>query len=284
MSRWFRIYDSALDDPKVQRLPPALFKTWINLLCVASRNDGRLPKVCDIAFLLRMDEKATALAMASLLSAGLIDKDEKGYFPHNWNARQYKSDDVTGRVRKHRMKRVGNVSCNVSSAVTETLAETPPDTDTETETEKEVVNTTSLLVVPMNSAVDDPANWLENEIAKAFFEFGEFVPNTRRAATWVAMGYDPTLALAVVRESLARKPAGINSLKYFDQAIANAHGAKPLPREVSHVRQAPQSVQQAAHELYDEVCAGIEERRREAALRDATHDHAPRLLSAGGGV
>ena len=30
MSRWFRFYDAALDDPKVQRLPPAIFKlTWV---------------------------------------------------------------------------------------------------------------------------------------------------------------------------------------------------------------------------------------------------------------
>ena len=50
MSRWFRFYDEALDDPKVQRLAPHLFKTWINLLCLASKEDGTMPSNDDIAF------------------------------------------------------------------------------------------------------------------------------------------------------------------------------------------------------------------------------------------
>ena len=54
MSRWFRFYDEALDDPKVQRLAPHLFKTWINLLCLASKEDGTMPSNDDIAFRLRI--------------------------------------------------------------------------------------------------------------------------------------------------------------------------------------------------------------------------------------
>jgi len=34
---WFRFYNDALDNPKVQLLPSDLFKTWVNLLCIASR-------------------------------------------------------------------------------------------------------------------------------------------------------------------------------------------------------------------------------------------------------
>jgi len=31
--RWFRFYAESVNDPKVQRLPAHLFKTWVNILC-----------------------------------------------------------------------------------------------------------------------------------------------------------------------------------------------------------------------------------------------------------
>ena len=134
MSRWFRLYDEMLDDPKAQRLPPQDFKTWINLLCLASRNDGKLPCISDIAFALRMSDNDAVTMVERLHIAGLIDKRNGGpdgfrYFPHGWDKRQYKSDNSAERVKRHREKRNGdgNVSCNVT--------ETPPDTETDTETE-----------------------------------------------------------------------------------------------------------------------------------------------------
>ena len=134
MSRWFRLYDEMLDDPKAQRLPPQDFKIWINLLCLASRNDGKLPCISDIAFALRISENDAVTMVERLHIAGLIDKRNGGpdgfhYSPHGWEKRQYKSDNSADRVKKHREKRNGecNVSCNVT--------ETPPDTETDTDTE-----------------------------------------------------------------------------------------------------------------------------------------------------
>lgn len=134
MSRWFRLYDEMLDDPKAQRLPPQDFKIWINLLCLASRNDGKLPCISDIAFALRISENDAVTVVERLHIAGLIDKRNGGpdgfrYSPHGWDKRQYKSDNSADRVKKHREKRNGecNVSCNVT--------ETPPDTETDTDTE-----------------------------------------------------------------------------------------------------------------------------------------------------
>lgn len=135
MSRWFRLYDEMLDDPKAQRLPPQDFKIWINLLCLASRNDGKLPCISDIAFALRISENDAVTMVERLHIAGLIDKRNGGpdgfrYSPHGWEKRQYKSDNSADRVKKHREKRNGecNVSCNVT--------ETPPDTETDTDTDK----------------------------------------------------------------------------------------------------------------------------------------------------
>ena len=47
---WFRVHDDLVDDPKVQRLAPELFKALINLWCLASQNRGILPPIEDIVF------------------------------------------------------------------------------------------------------------------------------------------------------------------------------------------------------------------------------------------
>lgn len=127
MSRWFRFYAEALDDPKVQKLEPSTFKHWVNLLCLAAKNDGVLPSQEDIAFALRIDEIACQSLLDRLLIAGLIDILKGGpngsrIAPHAWSQRQYKSDVSTDRVKRYR-ERSRNVSV------------TPPDTETDTETD-----------------------------------------------------------------------------------------------------------------------------------------------------
>ena len=40
--RWFRMYDEVVDHPKVQRLSDRAFRAWVNLMCLASRGEGRI--------------------------------------------------------------------------------------------------------------------------------------------------------------------------------------------------------------------------------------------------
>lgn len=125
MSRWFRFYDDALNDPKAQRLDGETFKLWVNILCVASRNEGRLPPIADLAFALRIDENACETVVERLRNGGLIATRNGGangsfYAPHKWEERQYKSDTSTSRVKRFRER-------------SKTVSETPPDTDTETD-------------------------------------------------------------------------------------------------------------------------------------------------------
>jgi hypothetical protein len=127
MSRWFRMYDSVLDDPKVQRLPERFFKVWVNVLCVASRNEGVLPPIVDLAFMLRMSADETEAAIQALKQAGLLDSDQDIISPHKWAERQYKSDTSTDRVKRFRER---------STKQPETVSVTPPDTDTDTEQKK----------------------------------------------------------------------------------------------------------------------------------------------------
>lgn len=117
MTRWFRMYTNVVHDPKVQKLAPRLFKTWVNLLCIAGQNEGKLPPLSDLSFMLHLSEPKIEIQLKELEAAGLIDDGR----PHNWNSRQFKSDVSTARVKRFRER-------------SETVSETPSEqnrTDTE---------------------------------------------------------------------------------------------------------------------------------------------------------
>jgi len=99
---WFRFYTNALDNPKVQRLSPLLFKVWVNLLCIARLNGGVIPPSETISFRLRMTDKALGDSIDKLIEKRLIDITSKGMQPHDWEGHQYESDSCTERVRRFR--------------------------------------------------------------------------------------------------------------------------------------------------------------------------------------
>lgn len=134
MSRWFRMYDDLLDDPKVQRLPPDLFKAWVNLLCLASRNNGNLPCVGDIAFALRIDEAVAGQIVGALADRGLLDECNDEVKPHNWNSRQFKSDRDDTAAERQRAKRERDRMRSEENVTRDTsVTSRPPETDTDTE-------------------------------------------------------------------------------------------------------------------------------------------------------
>lgn len=121
MSRWFRMYDDVINDPKVMRLAPAMRWQWVAVLCAASKNGGAVPSVADLAFSLRMSEDEASAILGALQMAGLVDDVEGGLVPHNWEGRQYQSDTSAERMRRHRDKKRGeqsDVTSNVTSDVT----------------------------------------------------------------------------------------------------------------------------------------------------------------------
>ncbi len=121
--RWFRVYEEILDDPKVQKLEPSLFKMWVNVLALASRNDGVLPPMEDCVFAFRETEDTVSLAFIALEMAGLLKRKNGRISPNGWEKRQYKTETSTERVKRFRekMKRA---------------TETPSESETESETEK----------------------------------------------------------------------------------------------------------------------------------------------------
>jgi hypothetical protein len=121
MSRWFRFYSDAIRKPKVARLSDKDFRLWVELLTIASENDGLIPPLEDVKHLLNRRLDHLSSAVKRLISGSLIDSLEDGYEPHGWCKYQYKSDTSNERVKKHREK------CNVTV--------TPPETETDTETD-----------------------------------------------------------------------------------------------------------------------------------------------------
>lgn len=155
---WFRLYGEVLEDPKVQRLNGESFKGWVNLLCLACKRGGRFPRD-EVAFSLRLPDKKADELINILLKADLIEIEGETIIPHNWEGRQFRSDDVTERSRKFRERKkgeIGNVPSNGDATlhatskdrskerspqqpenVSATADATPPDTETESETETE---------------------------------------------------------------------------------------------------------------------------------------------------
>ena len=124
MSTWFRLYNEVLDDPKAQMLPPEIFKHWINLLCLACRNDGKGHKVPDVSFALRLAFHETERVLKLLKEKCFMECKNGLWRPQNWDKRQYKSDTSTERVKRFRQR-------------SKSVAVTAPETEAETETDTE---------------------------------------------------------------------------------------------------------------------------------------------------
>lgn len=127
MNTWFRMYNEVHSDPKVQTLPPILFRAWVNLMCLANMNGDVLPPIKDVAYRLHLSEAKAHELILTLIDKNLFEERTDGNIqPHNWNNRQFKSDVSTERVKQFRERQR-----NVSGTVTETPSDTDTDTDTE---------------------------------------------------------------------------------------------------------------------------------------------------------
>jgi hypothetical protein len=156
MSRWFRVYDDVINDPKILKLPEESRWHWIALLCVASKNDGALPSTEDVAISLRVKTSAAAAIIAGLKSAGLLDLVDGRYVPHNWNGRQFKSDVSNERVKRFRDRQRN---------VTETVTVTPPETEADTE-QKQKKKETREAALSSDFEFEDFWNLWPNKVGK----------------------------------------------------------------------------------------------------------------------
>jgi len=199
MSRWFRSYADTHRNPKVARLSDADFRLWHELLCVAAENDGQIPPLDDLKYLLNRRLDHLSKALQRLISGGLIDALEVGYEPRNWDERQYKSDTSTDRVQKFRAKR--NVSV------------TPPDTDTDTDSSVSKDTSPRQWALPLGVSKQVWTDFLKNRKRKR-------MPNTDTA--WKKFTDDLTRVSAAT---------GIPPPQLVEQCTAKGWGGIYDPRE-----------------------------------------------------
>lgn len=157
MSRWFRFYDDAINDPKVQRLSAEMFRAWVNMLCLASKYGGAIPKA-DIAFALRATEKGAAAIVDYLMDRDLLEDRGDFITPHNWDARQYKSDvtDPTAASRQKKYRdRKRNADRNADRNASVTVTDTRADTETEQRIDSADPTHAEFLLIAKTDA-DDP--------------------------------------------------------------------------------------------------------------------------------
>lgn len=227
MSRWFRFYDDALNDPKVQALSPVLFKFWVNLLCVASRNDGLIPPLSELKASLKARSDYVEAHLNELIKLGLIDLSGDRFEPHNWRKRQYKSDISTPRVKRFR-------------SVSKTVSETPPDTDTDTETDSSIVQIADLNATKSarkKRTCDDPL----------FIEFYSAYPR-RQSKQDAIKAYAQVRKSGVAHESIMR---GLDRAKRGDRRFRDPQFT-PLPASwlrAGGFDDEPDSNQQSAERL-----------------------------------
>lgn len=96
-----------VNNRKVQTLPDATFKFWVNLLCITkdTQRDGLIPSIEDISFKLRITKKAVERHLKIIRDANLLDTTVIGEELHDWDELQAKSDgDPTARDRKARQR------------------------------------------------------------------------------------------------------------------------------------------------------------------------------------
>jgi hypothetical protein len=266
MSRWWRAYDEAVDDPKLILLSDKAHRAWFCLMCVASANGGVLPDIKIVAVKLRTTPQRAAAALAELVQAGLFDQREDGKFePHNWSVRQYKSD-VTDPTNASRQKRYRDRHRNGQNTVTDTVTVTPPREQrqiTDTEAEKKETRANAL-------AEGWPADFREQFWARYPNKVGK-----PKALAKLDQCMRRGIGFAEIMDGLERyiasKPADrawlnpetfINQERWADQPAAVTNGRR--------------TVQQAADDLLEKL--RLFDEPAPDGLCDATGENAVRLL------
>lgn len=218
--RWLRLYDDTINDPKILKLPEALRWHWIAMLCIASKNEGSLPALDDVAIQLRVTTGKATEIISSLVKAGLLDKTEMGFAPHNWNGRQYKSDVSTERVKRFR-KRERNVSV------------TPPETEAETDVDR----IGEARAKP--SAFTEGSKALSDVLWKSLgFKTPLEIPPELAGADWRAIEWEKSGWTPDLIESQARRVGPGKPLTYYEKVFATEHAKRQAPLPIVEVREA----------------------------------------------
>jgi hypothetical protein len=242
VSLWFRFYTGVVDDPKAQMLSPEMFKHWVNVLCIAAKHDGELPAISATAFTLRLAETKAAGILAKLHTAGLLDKTEKSFKPHNWDGRQFKSDkpDETAaeRMRNYRERKRNSghvtphgVTRNVTEPVTRNV--TVPRTDTDSEQKEDGIGDARA------SKFTEGSKALATTFLKALgFDTPLKVPPEFAGTDWRAIGWEHAGWTVDLIDAETRRIGPDKPLTYYEKVFATSFAKRQAPLPIVEVRAA----------------------------------------------
>ncbi|MDR0770159.1 MAG: hypothetical protein LBE75_03040, partial [Burkholderiales bacterium] len=156
------MYAEFATDPKVQMLNEVDQRRFVMLLCLrcnasetfqetngnVSRNVSGGFSDDEICFQLRVNRDEWMATKSVLLAKGMIQEDN---LPANWDRRQFSSDHVSERVRRHRDK--SKKACNASETLLKRSCN-GTDTDTDTEADTEYISTPNGVDVASDPAAD----------------------------------------------------------------------------------------------------------------------------------
>jgi len=266
MSRWLRIDEDCIHNPKILKLPEALRWQWVALLCIASKNDGVLPPIDDIALCLRVPEAKAAEFITKLVKARLIDRDGDVFVPHNWNKRQFKTDG-SDPTNAQRQKRYRERHRNDSNGVTDNdrndvTDKRPQQSRAETESEAE------------HSRADarelDETGLKQEGLLRAAFTAEcagrPKAPDMSIIKTWLLDGMTVGTISKTVPPILRRK-LDMSSLSYCDAAVREAQ-AKAGPTNLQVVSNAGVWVDEGTEEWNSHQVIAFERTGRGTPVTD----------------
>ena len=108
MRPWIKLYIEVLHDPKMGRMPDRLFRRTIELFLLAGtcdNNEGILPPVEDMAWLLHIDEAALLEDLTSLQKLNIVHEEEPGVWIVTHFAERQDADTAAERKARQRMSR-----------------------------------------------------------------------------------------------------------------------------------------------------------------------------------
>jgi hypothetical protein len=309
VSRWWRAYDHALNNRKLQQLGGDTFKGWFNLCCIASAEqaEGVLPSMDDLSFALRMNNQRVAALLTELVKAKLIDKlPDGGFKMHDWEEFQYPSDrDATGAERAKRYRDAKRNARNASQSndrdddrdVTRDATVTAPVTSqtshgdrdrAETEQNRKMASSSSnrggligetaydltdKLLKQLGKTIDDRIAYGAPAIIQGWLADGitdAAIEMGVMKLKHLVQGSDPPSSFAFFRKSVGYAQRTLNQQAIVPENIENDQGNQ---RGSNHRRQRPH------RSAADAVLAGIE-----AAARDRFGGGEPDPVPAGGPV
>jgi len=231
--RWLRLYDDTINDPKILKLPEAMRWHWIALLCIASKNDGVLPALEDISIQLRVTAAKATEIISTLVKAGLIDKTETGFAPHNWNGRQYKTD-VTDPTAASRSKKYRDKKRDASHRDDRDVTVTAERPETEYREQKEDrIGDAGASSFTEGSKALASAFWKALGFESALAVHPDYAGTDWRAIEWEKAGWTVDLIDSETRRIGPDKP-----LTYYEKVFATSFAKRQAPLPTVEIREA----------------------------------------------